>query len=137
MIPYDPSKPRTAERDVEIELNGELCTISVTFKLLPLAEANERQRETMLFGADFNDDEISQAKRLALLAERLSPEALAERQEKLISALIDWNLAQADAPETKLALSAANKEAVVNDPIFLGPLWEDLLQASLGARKKP
>jgi hypothetical protein len=118
---------------VTVRLDGQDAELRVRYWLLSPAEAAKRSAERLEVARAFTlQDQGSSV--YDLLLQRLSAAEIAGLQELLAERVVDWDLADLDGQ--KIPVTPQAVRALVDHGAFLRPLYDGLVDASLGGRSK-
>jgi hypothetical protein len=117
---------------ITVRLDGQDAELRVRYHLLSPTEAAKRSAERLEVARAFTLPD--QGSVYDLLMQRLSAAEIAAIEDLLAARIVDWDLA--DLEGQKIPVTEQAVRAVLAHGAFLRPLYDGLVDASLGGRSK-
>jgi hypothetical protein len=117
---------------VQVRLDGEAHELRVRYHLLTPEDASERSAERVRMARTFQGADADAM--FAALLDRLTIERVAGMRALIAERVVEWDLADLDGHP--IAATPVAVQALLDHGAFLRPLYEGLVDASLGADSK-
>lgn len=136
MIRLSPNQRPESWTTIDVPLDGDPAPVRVRYWLLSPTETAQWAAERL---RGFSAIRADSPEAIDYLLGELDPAKIGQIRDLLLERILDWDIADADSPETppaKLPVTADTKAAVIDHGAFFKPLFQGLLDASSGAARK-